>query len=315
LEIEAQSGVASWVGETIRSKLPMDLHTLICKRDLRTGTASLGTVVEALGDGVRLQVHDDGSLQPEDWDYLLEALPGAVKWARATTEEQVLERLSRHPACLRYRAASAMGFKLFDLPLLCGAPIFSYVDSDIIFFKRIERLFPPDSESAIYLRSDEEGFCAPAPELHWKWKIPMVISLNAGLFQVPMELYDLDRIEWFLREVNERKDVWRARDLAEQTIWAMLAARRPAYHYSEQQFHCSRFKKLELTDDLVAVHCLYHLKPWTDKLVQRAKSTLGQGEPVSLTWERARLLNGLDVIVRRIQRACRKMVSQGLPGE
>lgn len=293
----------------------MDLHTLICKRDLRTGTASLGTVVEALGAGVRLHVHDDGSLQPEDWDYLLETLPGAVKWTRAVTEEQVLDLLSRHSACLRYRSASAMGLKLFDLPLLCGASIFSYVDSDIIFFRRVEKLFPPGSESAIYLRSDEEGFCAPAPELHWQWKIPMVISLNAGLLQIPMALYDLDRIEWFLREINERKDVWRARDLAEQTVWAMLAAGRPACHFSRTQFHCSRFKKLELTDDLVAVHCLYHLKPWTDKLVERAKRTLAEGEPVALSWERARTLNGLDLIVRRIQRACRKMVSQDLPGE
>jgi hypothetical protein len=293
----------------------MDLHTLICKRDLHTGAASLGTVVEALGVGFRLHLHDDGSLQPEDWDYLLEALPGAVKWARAATEEQVVERLSRHPACLRYRGASAMGLKLFDLPLLCGAPLFSYVDSDIIFFKRIERLFPPGSESAIYLRSDEEGFCAPAPELHWQWKIPMVVSLNAGLLQVPMALYDLDRVEWFLREVNERENVWRARDLAEQTVWAMLAAGRPACHFSRQQIHCSRFKKLKLTDDLVAVHCLYHLKPWTEKLVQRAKRTLAQGEPVALSWERARMLNGVDVIVRRIQRACRKMVSPDLPEE
>lgn len=293
----------------------MDLHTLICKRDLHTGAASLGTVVEALGVGFRLHLHDDGSLQPADWDYLLEALPGAKKWARAATEEQVLERLSRHPACLRYRRASFMGIKVFDLPLLCRQPVLSYMDSDIVFFKRIERLFHPDSESTTYLRSDEEGFCAPAPELHWKWKIPLVISLNAGLFQIPMALYDLDRIEWFLREVYERKDVWRTRDNAEQTVWAMLAALRPAHHFSRQQIHCSRFKKLEFTDHLVAVHCIYHLKPWIEKLVPRAKRSLARSEPVALSWKGARMFNGLDVIVRRIQRACRKMVSPDLPEE
>src|SRR5712672_2675129 len=163
----------------------MDLHTLICKRDLHIGAASLGTVREALGAGFRMHLHDDGSLQPEDWEFLLGALPGAVKWARAATEEKVLERLSRHPACTRYRGTTAMGIKVFDLPLLCEGPVLSYLDSDVVFFKRVERLFPPDSESACYLRSDEEGFCAPSPELHWKWKIPFVVSLNAGLFQLP----------------------------------------------------------------------------------------------------------------------------------
>ena len=73
----------------------MELHTLICKRDLHSGAASLATVIEALGTGVQLHLHDDGSLEPEDWDYLLQALPGATKWARARTEEQILERLSR----------------------------------------------------------------------------------------------------------------------------------------------------------------------------------------------------------------------------
>lgn len=293
----------------------MELHTLICKRDLHSGAACLDTVVEALGSGFRLHVHDDGTLASEDWDFLLKTLPGAEKWARATTEEQIVERLSRYPACLRYRSASPMGFKLFDLPLLCSSPVFSYMDSDIVFFKRIERLFPPDPEVVTYLPSDEEGFCAPAPELHWKWKIPLVVGLNAGLFQVPIALYDLDRIEWFLREVSERKNVWRTEGLAEQTVWAMFAAQRPAFHFSRQQFHCSRFKKLELTDDLVAVHCIYHLKPWIEKLIPKAKRALAQRKPVTLTWEPARRLTGLHVIVRRIARVRRKLVNREFPGE
>jgi hypothetical protein len=208
-----------------------------------------------------------------------------------------------------------MGFKLFDLPLLCSSPVFSYMDSDIVFFKRIERLFPPDPEVVTYLQSDEEGFCAPAPELHWKWKIPLVIGLNAGLLQVPMALYDLDRIEWFLREVSERKDVWRTEGLAEQNVWAMFAAQRPAFHFSPSQFHCSRFKKLELTGSLVAVHCIYHLKPWIEKLIPKAKRSLAESKPVTLAWERARKLTGLHVIVRRIVRVRRKLVSQEFPEE
>jgi len=115
--------------------------------------------------------------------------------------------------------------------------------------------------------------------------------------------------------VYERKGVWRTRDNAEQTVWAMLAAQRPAYHFDRRQIHCSRFKKLEITDGLVAVHCIYHLKPWVEKLVPKAKLSLAKGEPIALAWERARHLNSLDVIVRRIQRACRKMVSPQLPEE
>jgi hypothetical protein len=287
----------------------MELHTFICKRDLHSGAACLDTVVRALGTSFQLHLHDDGSLNPKDWDYLLEALPGAVKWARAATEEQIVERLSPYPACLRYRRASPMGFKLFDLPLLCSSPVFSYMDSDIVFFRQIERLFPPDPEVVTYLQSDEEGFCAPAPELHWKWKIPLVTGLNAGLFQVPMALYDLNRIEWFLREVSERQNVWRTEGLAEQTVWAMLAARRPAFHFSRRQFHCTRFKKLEITASLVGVHFIYHLKPWIKKLIPEAKRTLTEEKPVTLAWERARRLTGLQVILRRIARVRRRLVS------
>lgn len=291
----------------------MELHTLICKRDLQSGAACLGTVVKALGSGFRLHLHDDGTLSQGDWESLLEALPGALKWTRAATEEQIVERLSPYPACLRYRRASPMGFKLFDLPLLCSSPVFSYMDSDIVFFRPIERLFPPDPKVVTYLQSDEEGFCAPAPELHWKWKIPLVTGLNAGLFQVPMAVYDLDRIEWFLREVSERKNVWRTEGLAEQTVWAMLAAQRPAFHFSRQQFHCSRFKKLEITDSLVAVHCIYHLKPWIEKLIPEAKQTLAREKAVTLAFERAKTLTSLRVVARRIARIRRRLVSQEFP--
>jgi lipopolysaccharide biosynthesis glycosyltransferase len=292
----------------------MELHTLICKRDLHSGAACLDTVVEALGAGVQLHLHDDGTLAPEDWDFLLKALPGATKWARAATEEQILERLSRFPACQRYRKASPMGFKLFDIPLLCASPVLSYMDSDIVFFRRVQRLFPPDSKVVTYLQSDEEGFCAPAPELHWKWKIPLVVGLNAGLLQLPMAVYDLDRIEWFLREVSERKNVWRTEGLSEQTAWAMLAAQRPAFHFSQQQFHCSRFKKLEFTDSLVAVHCIYHLKPWIEKLVPKARRTLAESEPVTLAWKAAKQLSGFHILLRRLGRVRRKLVSDEFPG-
>ena len=291
----------------------MELHTLICKRDLHSGAASLDTVLEALGTGVQLHLHDDGSLELDDWDYLLRALPGATKWARATTEDEILERLSRYPACLRYRRASPMGFKLFDLPLLCSTPVFSYMDSDIVFFKKVERLFPSDPDVVTYLQSDEEGFCAPAPELHWKWKIPLVVGLNAGLFQVPMAVYDLERIEWFLREVSERKGVWRTEGLAEQNVWAMLAAQRPAFHFHRDQFHCSRFKKLELNESLVAVHCIYHLKPWVEKLTPKAKRSLAQAKPVSLAWQPARRLTGFHIIARRLGRVRRRLVSHEFP--
>jgi lipopolysaccharide biosynthesis glycosyltransferase len=293
----------------------MELHTLICERDLHSGAASLATVIEALGTGVQLHLHDDGSLAPDDWDYLLQTLPGAMKWARAKTEEQILERLSRYPACLRYRRASPMGFKLFDLALLCSTPVFSYIDSDIVFFKRIERLFPADPEVVTYLQSDEEGFCAPVPELHWKWKIPLVVGLNAGLFQVPMAVYDLEQIEWFLREVSERKGVWRAEGLAEQNVWAMLAAKRPAFHFDRQQFHCSRFKKLEINDALVAVHCIYHLKPWVERLVPKAKASLAESTPIKLAWRPARRLTGLHVVLRRLARLRKRLVSDKFPAD
>ena len=284
-----------------------ELQTLICRRDLHSGASCLQTVQQSLGCGVKIHVHDDGSLVRADWDYLMEKLPNLVAHPRAVTDERVVERLSRYPACLRYRSSSAMGIKLFDLPLLCGTPSFSYIDSDVIFFKRVDRLFPENSDSLVYLRSDEEGYCAPLPELHWKWRIPLLLSLNAGLFQLPLFLYDLDRIEWFLRKVVEATPGWREGFLAEQTIWAMLGAQRPAYHFNRRQFHCSRFRQVKVHDDLVAVHLIYHLKPMGEKLAMIAMSRLLESEPLSLSYIRARRLNGIDIILRRLQRIYRKI--------
>jgi len=128
------------------------LNTLICKRDINSGIKCLSSLENISEQKFQIRFIEDGTLEKLDIDVLKNNFPDSEIIEKSSREEFVLEKLSKYPACVKFREKSVFGYKLFDVPLLSDG-IVHYIDSDILFIKRIDKLFPMD-ESIIFIHED-----------------------------------------------------------------------------------------------------------------------------------------------------------------
>lgn len=198
----------------------MRVFTLLCRRDLEMALVCLGRLEAAWRTPLRLEILDDGTLESGDWDRLRAEFPAAVFHPRRELRERVESGLARHPACLDYYRSQPLANKLLAIPLIAGGA-FRYIDCDILFRRPCPGLWPDDGtplcldEPAVYLSHSLRQWIR-------RLRVPFAARLNSGLLAVPDDLFDVDRVEWFLA----RAAPWRYLNVLEQTAWASLFAAR-----------------------------------------------------------------------------------------
>jgi hypothetical protein len=184
---------------------------------------SLGSFLRNSRDPVQLLIHDDGSMDDESITALLRLHPAVKMVRRRAADDQINDRLARHPVCLNYRRKFAFGLKLFDVPLLSEAP-FGYTDTDILYrwaFRGLFRL--PSTAGMVFMRDlDNQYACTTRdvalgriPALPWR--------ANFGLFCARPSVLDLDFVEALLDRLLREQP--QAVTVIEQTVWGCLAMR------------------------------------------------------------------------------------------
>ena len=233
------------------SAAPLEVHTLLCHRDVPMAVRCLGSLLRYTHDPIGLVVHDDGTLKAEDCGRLAEL--GPVRFvARPEADDQVFEALRRLPHCTRFRRQNVFGLKLFDVPLLATGDI-AYCDSDILFLRPFRGLFAwLDPRTSLLLMRDAANMYACTPRhlvLAPRFRLPA--RCNAGLFFCRQPAYDVDFIEWFLGLDLPRYRA--APTLVEQTAWAALGWRGGCRVWDPSQVALVR-RREQLTGELVAGH-------------------------------------------------------------
>jgi hypothetical protein len=164
---------------------------------------------------------EDGSVTAEDWDQLQGAFPNAVFHPKHEVRGRIEQFLEKHSACLDFYRHNVLAPKLFEAPLLSASDL-HFCDSDLLFFRKIEELWPASS-SALFLFERHQTFSSFSHNVyHWavRYRIPLAENINAGFIRFPRALYDLDKIEWFLRRAHNPRNAF----LIEQTCWSFLVA-------------------------------------------------------------------------------------------
>lgn len=236
------------------------IHSLICKRDLPMGLTCLDSMVACSAGEIQFVFHEDGSLLQEDLALLSEHYPTSRIVTRKESDELVCGQLGKYPRCMEFKAKNIFGMKLLDIPMLSDGLI-RYTDCDILYFRRFASLFgnAPEANPLFIRQGDLFDFGKS-----WrKWSsyrkhgITLPPSLNAGLYQFPKALWDLDYIEWFLSLADLHEPV----QLVEQNCWAAMTRDKGRY-FDTSQIYCPQNSSLPITlkPGAVAVHFIYPFK-------------------------------------------------------
>lgn len=204
---------------------PVTVRTLLCKAHLKPGLLCLRSIVESGGENVSLLIHEDGSLDANDIAQLESEIPRAQVVTKASVEPLVAEKLKDFPACREARARNVMFLKMFDIALSeAQTPQnhLRYIDSDILFFRRLSGFFDTPIPAVF---GCERGVVLCSPHLRM-WRLvrgPMLRGVNGGVFFLDMNWFDLERIEWLIKNVFLPGP--KHPHMIDQSLYAMLYAR------------------------------------------------------------------------------------------
>jgi lipopolysaccharide biosynthesis glycosyltransferase len=237
----------------------LTVRSLICHRDVDMAIACLGSLLKFSAEPLKLVLHNDGSLTPEDQARLTSELGEVSFVSRLEADELTSQLLKNYPNCYRYRHGPSASrnkneniwsLKLFDVALL-GDEDIAYCDTDILFFRPFSQLFHfADSKtSALFMQDSQESYSIHFSTLLNSHKLRLPSRVNAGLIFCRKQAFDLDFIEWFLSQ-EEFKYIFA---FAEQTCWAALGYRAGCQQWNPQQISMMR-PGMEINNHIIAGH-------------------------------------------------------------
>lgn len=229
-------------------KRSITCRTLLGSGNMDFSIECLKSMLDNSYDNIRLQIFEDGSLQPDDIQKLESSLPDSTVVTRKSREESVMQQLADYPYCRQLRESNVFGFKLFDTMLYDDAEFF-YLDTDIYFLKPFA--FPQFGPNPVFMRDAINGYYFKQHQF-LKISAPVMPLINAGFYYFPRRLFKLSIVENLLEKYftpENMSHMW-----AEQTLWAFLGAEvKDAYYFNPQQVVLAKHR-LKLNDKTIAVH-------------------------------------------------------------
>lgn len=228
----------------------IQIHNLICHRDVDIAMKCLMSLLKNSSDPIELVLHDDGSLTVEDLEAIRKHLGEIKIIKRNVADLKMDELLKNYPTCRKFRYQNIMALKILDVPLLSDSD-FGYSDSDILYLKPFRNLFsfPDENVSAVFMYDIQEAYSLYPWNMLLDKNVKYKSRINAGLYYFRKTSFDLDYLEWILKKTKFRPiSIW-----MEQTCWAALAYKAGCHHWDKSQVVMVS-KKEDITQDTVAAH-------------------------------------------------------------
>lgn len=293
--------------ETEQGIPPVTVRTLLCHRDVEMALHCLGSLVQCSADPITIAVHDDGSLTAEDRERLAQALPGSRVIERHEADEIMGERLAKHEGARAFRAGSVWGLKLLDVALVEAGDCY-YIDGDVRFFRPFSGLFcrAALAGGSVFLRDTVWTAYSVRPwHLLDRRGLRVCEGINTGLTLIDRAKYDLDFVDWFLRQPDWRViPAW-----TEPTCWAALALRANGRAVHPEDL-VNLYPRSRVTPATIGAHFLSahrrffqadYLKPVETGAPPVAVRTvaLGQVGPLGLGWNQLTRKIGNEIARRK----------------
>lgn len=198
----------------------VEVHVLTWKGDWLNAIWALKSFYHFSDVDYSLVFHD-GGLLPENVRSLKAHFPDARIVTRPEADAIVEPELARLglERCLAFRRHLGFSLRLFDVPLTAGRPRILSLDSDILFFRRPDRLLDRSSDAVtVPVMRDVEGefYAMSRDDLAATFGCEVPPSINAGLWLARRDLFDLATIDRWLENPTLFGSYF-----GEQTIFAL----------------------------------------------------------------------------------------------
>jgi hypothetical protein len=256
----------------------LEVHFLVCHKDAKMAGNCLDSLFKYSKDSLKFIIHDDGSLTKEDYGNMLEKGENTKIISRKESDECMEENLRKYPNCYQYRKEHIYALKLLDIAFMSQND-FGYCDSDILFLRPFKNLFNwPDSKiSAIFMQDYSSSYSMLPWTLLGNDKPKLVSKVNAGLIFFRKQNYDLDFIEWFLKNKTFRHKVgW-----LEQTCWAALGHHVGCRQWNPEQIVLMR-PWTEDSPQLVAGHFVKESRYRMEKFLSISQQNSTHSSPIEI---------------------------------
>jgi lipopolysaccharide biosynthesis glycosyltransferase len=202
----------------------VSVHLLVSSKTWHAGILAAISFEFFTGRRWNLFIHEDGSVDQKAHRRMERILPGIRFVSRKEAEEQVREALSNYPTCWAHRAKHNLFLKFFDVPIFAPGKRFIFLDSDVLFFQKPEKILAwadADDEEFFYNEDTKEKYCIPRQEIQKEFKIELWPRFNSGLMLVPKKALSLELAEQFLGtfEMTAHHP-----QFFEQTLYALMAS-------------------------------------------------------------------------------------------
>ena len=209
--------------ERIENAVPV--HVLTGKETWLLTAWMLASWEHATGRKWNIVLHEDGTLTEEMSKLLAGLFPGLTMIWKRDADRQIELELKGMPHCLEYRSRHPLAQKIFDVPLLCRSERFVLLDSDVLFFRRPDRVLAwvDDGKEECYFNEDVgEASVVAADQALECFNIRLWPRVNSGLCLVYRQAIEPGFCEQCMARTGMLQGVlWRV----EQTLFALCASR------------------------------------------------------------------------------------------
>ncbi len=256
----------------------LEVHFLICHKDAKMAGHCLDSLFKYSETPLKFIIHDDGSLTKEDYTNMLNKGENTKIISRKESDECMEENLRKYPHCYKYRKEHIYALKLLDIAFM-SQNNFGFCDSDILFFRPFKNLFKfPDLQtSALFMQDYTSSYSMLPWTLLGANKPKLPSKINSGLIFFRKENYDLDFIEWFLKNKTFRHKVgW-----LEQTCWAALGHRVGCRQWNPEKIVLMR-PWTEDSPQLVAGHFVKESRYRMENFLSISQQNLTDSSPIEI---------------------------------
>jgi hypothetical protein len=140
------------------------IHTLLCKEHLTFAKQCLMSMLQMVIPRPTLVVHSDGTLGESEVKVLNECLEGPLTFiSREEADDIVSPQIERFPLISEFRKNNPLAMKLIDVGLIGNDARIAVVDSDVLFLKPVQFLFPMEGNQALFMRDLRSSYSVAWP--------------------------------------------------------------------------------------------------------------------------------------------------------
>jgi hypothetical protein len=205
---------------------PGEVHILTSKWDWDLALWALHSFYHWASIDWPLIVHDGGGLGPHEWSCFKTHFPNARLVPASQADLLVNHWLAERDlsATIHARANYNLMRKIIDTAVVCQAPRYILLDSDVLFFRTptyLLHLVHESNQRFHILRDYQDSYSIDQETALVKLGVSLPNTINTGLAIIPKSAVDFEAMETIFRKEVIPLD----RDgFAEQTILALLAS-------------------------------------------------------------------------------------------